>query len=69
MIVEWYFLVSIMTGTFDPQTGWQHVQHLDYAAPSYEACLNLQEGIILDIRERLKGGEGAVITGCQQRGR
>ena len=69
MVAEWYFLVSIMTGAFDPQTGWQHVKRTEYVAASEQACWVLQEGTVQAIKERLKPGEGAVVTGCQVRGR
>lgn len=70
MVAEWYFLVSLLTGTFDPSTemGWAKVQHYDFSAPSPEACEVLRAGTIQEFRSRLKGGEGLVVTGCQARG-
>lgn len=65
MLVEWYFLFSVLSGTFDPQTGWQTVERYRVVAPSLAECETKRLDTWLRYREAPIPGGGVVITGCQ----
>ena len=65
MIAEWYFLVSVMTGTFDPVVGWQYVHRYEHRTSTERECLAIRAQTHADLKATLSSGSGLVITGCQ----
>lgn len=65
MLVEWYFLVSVMTGTFEPATGWEKTERFRVTAPTEQACVELRDLVHADLKDDLPSGSALVITGCQ----
>ena len=67
MLVEWFFLMSVMSGPFDPATeqGWQQVARSRHSYATLAECESARYWQAAFYREYPIMGGGVVITGCQ----
>ena len=70
MLVEWFFLMSVMSGPFDPATesGWQSVERSRHSFATLAECQSETHRLIIYYRTNPiqgGGGGGVIITGCQ----
>ena len=67
MIVEWFFLVSVMSGAFDPATeaGWQDINRSRHTYHTLAECELHRDAVYHHFRLAPIEGGGVVITGCQ----
>ena len=64
-MVEWFFLMAVMSGPFTPNDGWQHVERTRHTYATMAECETARHRIIIKYREHPIEGGGIVITGCQ----
>ena len=65
MLVEWFFLVSVMSGAFDLDTGWQDTTRSRHTYSTLAECESAKNGLYHMYRRNPIEGGGVVITGCQ----
>ena len=71
MLVEWFFLISVLSGPFDvdryPDTGWRDVERGTFKAQDLGTCERLKHELHQHyVRNPVPGG-AVIITGCQPR--
>lgn len=64
-MTEWVFLFAILTGAFDPDSGWQKVERGRLAYATLALCETGRQAMYQKHRKDPIPGGGVVITGCQ----
>ena len=67
MIVEWVFLISVLSGPFDPDTeqGWRDRERARFRTPDLATCENIRYHMTEHYRAHPVLGGAVIITGCQ----
>ena len=65
MLVEWFFLTSVMSGGFDLDTGWQDINRTRHTYSTLAECEAAKNTLYHLYRRTPIEGGGVVITGCQ----
>ena len=67
MIVQWFFLVSVLSGTFNPalEKGWPDVERQRHTYAGLAECESEREATHRYYLKHPVPGGAVVITGCQ----
>ena len=71
MLIEYFFLYSILSGHFTPSSeqGWERVERHEVSSPSLAVCLAERDRTYRYYHDFPIPGGAVVITDCQERRR